>query len=309
MDLPLSGRRADAPKREASRATAAPRSSSAPNRWRGPASTLDAIGGAGLKAGDGLVSAFTLAGKSGRRGARRRRSGLASRGGHARRTPAVRLGSEEPDDRQDRRRCEAVSRREGRHRSVGSRARRSYVRGRGRRRRAPRRRRCRWPTAATRQGAGRAESVQGDRQRATRSAPLSYANVRARADPAARAGLRRRRRSICRPRLLRAAAAVAAARAPARRRREGELRSLHRSTRTTARSADSDNNLIPDRVDVLLSADGDGTDGVIDLAARLGLESTGIVAADREAAEGDHRARQRADARARSARRIRSSSS
>jgi len=41
--------------------------------------------------------------------------------------------------------------------------------------------------------------------------------------------------------------------------------------------ADSDNNLIPDRVDVVLSADGDGTDGVVDLAARLGLESTGIA--------------------------------
>jgi hypothetical protein len=40
--------------------------------------------------------------------------------------------------------------------------------------------------------------------------------------------------------------------------------------------ADSDNNLIPDRVDVLLSADGDGTSRVVDLAARLGLESTGI---------------------------------
>ena len=40
--------------------------------------------------------------------------------------------------------------------------------------------------------------------------------------------------------------------------------------------ADSDNNLIPDRVDVLLSAEGDGAEGVIDLAARLGLESTGI---------------------------------
>jgi len=40
--------------------------------------------------------------------------------------------------------------------------------------------------------------------------------------------------------------------------------------------ADTDNNLIPDRVDVLLSADGEGTDGVVDLAARLGLESTGI---------------------------------
>ncbi|HEX3702371.1 MAG TPA: M14 family metallopeptidase [Vicinamibacterales bacterium] len=40
--------------------------------------------------------------------------------------------------------------------------------------------------------------------------------------------------------------------------------------------ADSDNNLIPDRVDVLLSPDGDGSAGVVDLAARLGLESTGV---------------------------------
>jgi zinc carboxypeptidase len=40
---------------------------------------------------------------------------------------------------------------------------------------------------------------------------------------------------------------------------------------------DSDNNLIPDRVDVLLTADGDGTAAVPDLAARLGLESTGIA--------------------------------
>ena len=40
--------------------------------------------------------------------------------------------------------------------------------------------------------------------------------------------------------------------------------------------ADSDNNLIPDRVDVLLSADGDGSEGIVNLAARLGLESTGI---------------------------------
>jgi len=39
---------------------------------------------------------------------------------------------------------------------------------------------------------------------------------------------------------------------------------------------DSDNNLIPDRVDVLLSPDGDGSAGVVDLAARLGLESTGV---------------------------------
>jgi hypothetical protein len=39
---------------------------------------------------------------------------------------------------------------------------------------------------------------------------------------------------------------------------------------------DSDNNLIPDRVDVVLSPEGEGTEGVIDLAARLGLESTGV---------------------------------
>jgi len=41
--------------------------------------------------------------------------------------------------------------------------------------------------------------------------------------------------------------------------------------------ADSDNNLIPDRVDVLLSADGAGSERVVDLAARLGLESTGVA--------------------------------
>src|SRR5437899_1516822 len=40
--------------------------------------------------------------------------------------------------------------------------------------------------------------------------------------------------------------------------------------------ADTDNNLIPDRTDVVLSADGEGAEGVVDLAARLGLESTGI---------------------------------
>jgi len=39
---------------------------------------------------------------------------------------------------------------------------------------------------------------------------------------------------------------------------------------------DSDNNLIPDRVDLLLSPAGDGIEGTVELAARLGLESTGI---------------------------------
>jgi hypothetical protein len=40
---------------------------------------------------------------------------------------------------------------------------------------------------------------------------------------------------------------------------------------------DSDNNLIPDRVDLLLSPAGEGTLGTIDLAARIGLESAGIA--------------------------------
>ena len=39
---------------------------------------------------------------------------------------------------------------------------------------------------------------------------------------------------------------------------------------------DSDNNRIPDRFDMLLSPSGDATEGTVDLAARLGLESTGI---------------------------------
>ena len=39
---------------------------------------------------------------------------------------------------------------------------------------------------------------------------------------------------------------------------------------------DSDNNRIPDRFDMLLSPSGDGTEGTVGLAARLGLESTGI---------------------------------
>jgi hypothetical protein len=40
---------------------------------------------------------------------------------------------------------------------------------------------------------------------------------------------------------------------------------------------DSDNNLIPDRTDVVLSPNGEGVDATIDLAARIGIESTGIA--------------------------------
>jgi hypothetical protein len=39
---------------------------------------------------------------------------------------------------------------------------------------------------------------------------------------------------------------------------------------------DSDSNLIPDRLDAIVSPAGEGTEGVVDLAARLGLESTGM---------------------------------
>ena len=39
---------------------------------------------------------------------------------------------------------------------------------------------------------------------------------------------------------------------------------------------DSDENLIPDRIDVLLSPSGQGIEGTVDLAARIGLESAGV---------------------------------
>ena len=75
-----------------------------------------------------------------------------------------------------------------------------------------------------------------------------------------------------------AAADTAAAAPPARRPGGGAKENFDLSTfyAIDGALADTDNNLIPDRVDVLLSADGDGTSGVVDLGARLGLESTGI---------------------------------
>jgi hypothetical protein len=71
---------------------------------------------------------------------------------------------------------------------------------------------------------------------------------------------------------------AAAAPPPARRPGGGAKENFDLSTfyANEGALADSDNNLIPDRVDVLLSADGAGTDGIVDLAARLGLESTGV---------------------------------
>ena len=75
------------------------------------------------------------------------------------------------------------------------------------------------------------------------------------------------------------AATVAVSPPPARRPGGGTKENFDLSSFYTndGALADSDNNLIPDRVDVMLSADGDGAAGVVDLAARLGLESTGVA--------------------------------
>src|SRR4051812_926018 len=104
--------------------------------------------------------------------------------------------------------------------------------------------------------------------------PLSYANlrmlqVRLRAPGSAMV-------SVDLPRV--AAPEQAASQPPGRRPGGAAKESFDLSTfyGNEGALADSDNNLIPDRVDVLLSAEGDGAEGIIDLAARLGLESTGI---------------------------------
>jgi len=80
------------------------------------------------------------------------------------------------------------------------------------------------------------------------------------------------------PRAAEADTAAATAPPPPRRPGGGAKENLDLSSfyANEGALADTDNNLIPDRVDVLLSGDGDGSDGVVDLAARLGLESTGV---------------------------------
>jgi hypothetical protein len=104
---------------------------------------------------------------------------------------------------------------------------------------------------------------------------LSYANVRS-----VLVRLRTAGSGMIPVDLPRAAVAVsdAVVQPPARRPGGGAKENFDLSTfySNEGALADSDNNLIPDRVDVLLSADGDGTEGIVDLAARLGLESTGI---------------------------------
>ena len=104
--------------------------------------------------------------------------------------------------------------------------------------------------------------------------PLSYANVRA-----VQIRLRAPGSGSVSIDLPRAAALEqAASQPPARRPGGGAKENFDLSTfyANEGALADSDDNLIPDRVDVLLSAEGDGSEGIIDLAARLGLESTGI---------------------------------
>src|SRR5581483_11365436 len=67
--------------------------------------------------------------------------------------------------------------------------------------------------------------------------------------------------------LPRAAAPAPAAQPPARRPGGGAKENFDLSSfyANEGALADTDNNLIPDRVDVLLSAEGDGTSGVVDL--------------------------------------------
>src|SRR6185503_10068896 len=99
--------------------------------------------------------------------------------------------------------------------------------------------------------------------------PLSYANIRS-----LRVRLRGTSATVSTVDIPRAVAAATADAAPAappgRRPGGGAKEGFDLSTFYTndGALADSDNNLIPDRVDVLLTADGDGADGVVDLAAR-----------------------------------------
>ena len=107
--------------------------------------------------------------------------------------------------------------------------------------------------------------------------PLSYANLRTLSVRLRAAGSGAITVDLPKAAASSAADAVPAA-PPARRPGGGAKENFDLSSfyATQGALADSDDNLIPDRVDVLLSAEGDGADGVIDLAARLGLESTGV---------------------------------
>jgi Zinc carboxypeptidase len=105
---------------------------------------------------------------------------------------------------------------------------------------------------------------------------LSYANIRA-----LEVRMRAPGMGVVTVDLPRAAGtdSPAAAQAPARRPGGGAKENFDLSTfySNDGALADSDNNLIPDRVDVVISAEGEGSQGIVDLGARLGLESTGVA--------------------------------
>ena len=191
----------------------------------GSRTTLESIGVANLKAGEGAVAAFSQGGHAGRRRPRRRRQRHRLGRGDARRSPAVRLGSEESDHRQDRRRSEAVPERQGRHRFVGDRVRDLHARRQRRRRRSRGRRTADGERRRFRQGDGRAEPVQGDQRARSEAAAVVRERARA-ADRGCARPAPGRSRSICRERRFRRRRRP---QPPARRpggAREGEFRSL-----------------------------------------------------------------------------------
>jgi zinc carboxypeptidase len=107
--------------------------------------------------------------------------------------------------------------------------------------------------------------------------PLSYANIRS-----LQIRMRAPGMGVVSVELPRAATPDAAApvpQPPARRPGGGAKENLDLSSfySNDGALADSDNNLIPDRVDVLVSGEGEGVEGIVDLGARLGLESTGVA--------------------------------
>ena len=292
MDIPVVRPRSRT-RRYAKPDRAADRSSSAPRRWRGPGSSLETIGGPGLKAGEGLVSAFTLAGRPAV-------AVVGDDGGLS--SAAVMLGGHLPfiwDQKSvttDKVASDVKEFLSGKGVTAASALASSVlVRDQidgverlvveaadGHRRRS-------------RQGASGAASAQGDWQ-ARPETRLVVRERAQRADPSARAWFRRGDDRPAGAFLLRPPPLRSRPRArPGGGAKENfDLSSFYANDGALA---DSDNNLIPDRVDVLLSADGDGADGVVDLAARLGLESTGVALPIAKTAEGDRRARQRADPR------------
>ena len=240
----------------------------------GSGATLDAIGGAGLKAGDGAVVAFSLAGKTAVAVLGGDDAGIAAAGvmlaGHL---PYV-WDMKGPTT--DRIADEVKQFLAGKNVTASSAAASAVYLHSG------------VPDGVDRVAVSLQMASGGDFVKAmvalnqfkatsTRDAkrPLSYATVRSvhirlRAPGSSPLAIDLPRTTPAEP--------VAASAPPVRRAGGAAKENFDLSTfyANEGALADSDNNLIPDRVDVLLSAEGDGSEGIIDLAARLGLESTGI---------------------------------